>query len=74
MQATQYLDPSSGREDAVVGVFQILLLEALGLGPDEEVEVRGQVAPQQGFAGGDVKEKSQSFYVEARLQDLQRRR
>lgn len=70
----QYLDPSSGREDGVVGVLLVLLLEALGLGPDQQVEVRGQVAPQQGFVGGDVEQKGESLHVEARLQDLQRRR
>lgn len=69
----QHLDPSRGREDAVVGVLQVLLLEALGLSPDEQVEVRGQVASQQGFVGGDVEQEGESFHVEARLQDLQRR-
>lgn len=32
---TRYLDSSRGREDAVVGVLQVLLLEALRLGADE---------------------------------------
>lgn len=70
----RYLDPGRGREDAVVGVLQVLLLEALRLGPHQQLEVRVQVAPQQRFAGGDVEQKGQSFHVEARLQDLQRER
>ena len=33
--------------------------------------MRGQVAPQQGFVGGDVEQKGECFHVEARLQHLQ---
>lgn len=66
----RYLDPGGGREDAVVGVLQVLLLEALGLGADQQVEVRGQVAAQQRLVGGDVEQEGESFHVEPRLQHL----
>lgn len=65
-----YLDLGGGREDAVVGVLQTLLLEPLRLGADEQVEMSRQVASQQGLAGWDVEQKGESFYIEARLQHL----
>lgn len=66
-----YLDPGCGSEDVVVWVFQTLLFEPLRLGADEQVEMRCQVAPQQGFVGWDVEQEGKCFHIEAWLQHLQ---
>ncbi len=62
-----YLDLGGGGEDTVVWVFQTVLLEPLRLGADEQVEMCGQVASQQGFVGRNVEQKGECFHVEARL-------
>lgn len=66
-----YLDLGRSREDGVVWVFQTVLFEPLSLGADEQVEVCGQVASQQGFVRRDVEQKGESLHVETRLQHLQ---
>lgn len=65
------LDPGGGAEHGVVWVFQTVLFEPLRLGADQQVEVCGQVASQQGFAGRDVEQKGERFHVEPRLQHLE---
>lgn len=65
-----YLDLGGGGEDGVVWVFQTVLFEPLRLGADEQVEVCGQVASQQGFVGWNVEQKGERFHVEAGLQHL----
>lgn len=66
-----HLDLGSGGEDSVVWVFQTVLFEPLRLGADQQVEMCGQVASQQGFAGRDVEQEGESFDVEPRLQHLE---
>lgn len=68
--SVEYLDFGCGGEQRVVGVLQALLLEALGLGANQEVEVGCQVTPEQCLAGRDVEEQREGLHVEARLQDL----
>lgn len=62
-----YLDLGGGGEDGVVWVFQTVLFEPLGLGADEQVEVRCQVASQQGFAGRNVEQEGERLHVESGL-------
>lgn len=69
-----HLDFGGGSEDGVVGVLQTLLLQTLRLGANEQMEVRGQVASQQRFAGRNIEQQSQSFNVEAWLQHLRGQR
>lgn len=66
-----YLDLGGGSEDGVVWVFQTVLFKPLRLRADQQVKMCGQVASQQGFAGGDVEQEGESFHVEARLQHLE---
>lgn len=48
-----------------------MLFVELRLGADQQVEMRSQVASQQGFVWRDVEQKSERFDVEPRLQNLQ---
>lgn len=65
-----YLNLSGCCEDAVIWVFQTFLFEALRLWADQQVEVCGQVASQQGFTGRNVEQEGERFHVESRLQHL----
>lgn len=71
--ACSYLDLGRCCEDNVVWVFQTVLFEPLRFGANEQVEMGGQVASQQGFVGRNVEQKGESFHIESRLQHLQNR-
>ena len=65
-----YLDLGRSGQQHIVRVLQALLFELLGLQAHQQVEVGGQVAPQQRLVGGDVEQKSHGLHVKARLQNL----
>lgn len=65
-----YLDfGSCCQEDVVWGLHGFTFL-LLGLLPHQEVEMSGQVPPQQRLVGWDVQQLCHGFYIETGLQNL----
>lgn len=65
-----YLDfGSCCQEDIVWGLHGFTFL-LLGLLPHQDVEMSGQVPPQQRLVGWDVQQLGHGFYIETGLQNL----